>query len=302
MPAQHNKYHITSKIVAEIAGILIIIPLAPFICKYIPPVIIGGFNIDLILSILIALLFVRIMIALLKPLVLPVLIFLFGLLVYNEYNGDYGFKNVLNDYKTLTYTNWKVREEKQTDIFPEHTKLFENEADKVTRLVKSKIQPQDSVTRNFSVQHSLDYFKEYASKYSMTTRYLSLFKYINKHFNYVPDAQRDEYYATSRETILNGMGGDCDDHSILMASCLMSIGAKCRLVIVENHMYPEMYVGKKNDFDILQQAIVQLFPDQKIDRIYYHEQNGDYWINLDYTAPYPGGPYMNDHVKLVIEP
>lgn len=302
MSPQRNKYNFTSKIIAEIAGILIIIPLAPFICKYIPPVIIGSFNIDLILSILIALLFVRIMIALLKPLVLPVLIILVGLLIYNEYNGAYGFKNVINDYKTLTYTNWKVREEKQTDIFPENTGIFENEAGKVTRLVKSKIQFQDSVTRNFAVQHSLDYFREYESKYSMTARYLSLFKYINNHFNYVPDAQRDEYYATPRETILNGLGGDCDDHSILMASCLMSIGAKCRLVIVENHMYPEMYVGKKNDFDILQQAIVQLFSDQKIDRIYYHEQNGDYWINLDYTAHYPGGPYMNDHVKLVIEP
>lgn len=299
---QPGKYHNTKNIVAQVAGILIIIPLAPFICRFIPPVIIGGFNIDLILSILIALLFVRILIALVKPLVLPILIIFLGILIFNQLNGRYGFSNIVNDYKTLTYTNWNVREQKQPDILPANTTLFENEAGKVTRLVKSKIQYKDSVTRNFAVQHSLDYFREYESKYAMLTRYLSLFKYINNHFNYVPDSKRDEYYATPRETILNGLGGDCDDHSILMSSCLMSIGAQCRLVIVENHMYPELYVGNKDNFDIAQQAIVQLFSDEKINRIYYHEQNGDYWINLDYTAHYPGGPYMNDSVKLVIEP
>jgi transglutaminase-like putative cysteine protease len=72
-------------------------------------------------------------------------------------------------------------------------------------------------------------FKEYSNKFDMRTRYLSLFKYINANFNYVPDSQRDEYFATAKETINNGMGGDCDDHSILMASAMASIGAKCRL-------------------------------------------------------------------------
>ncbi|MBS1731071.1 MAG: transglutaminase domain-containing protein [Bacteroidetes bacterium] len=302
MPQQKEKYDITKSIIAQVAGLLIIIPLAPFICRYIPPVMISGFNIDLILSILISILIVRILMALVKPLVLPILLVFLGILGFNQFSGHYGFTNIFNDYKTLTYTNWTVREHKQNDILEAHSNLFENEADKVSRLVKSKIQYNDSVTRNFSVQHSLDYFKEYESKYSMLTRYLSLFKYINNHFNYVPDSQRDEYYASPRETILNGLGGDCDDHSILMASCLMSIGAQCRLVIVENHMYPELYVGNKENFEILQQAIIQLFSDQKINRLYYHESNGDYWINLDYTAHYPGGPYMNDHVKLVIEP
>ena len=53
---QPGKYHYTKNIIAQVAGILILIPLTPFICRFIPPVIIGGFNIDLILSFLIALL------------------------------------------------------------------------------------------------------------------------------------------------------------------------------------------------------------------------------------------------------
>lgn len=159
----------------------------------------------------------------------------------------------------------------------------------------------DSLVRNFAIKHSLDYFKEYRPKYGSLARYFSLFRYINVNFNYVSDPSKDEYYATARETILNGFGGDCDDHSILMANCMMDIGAKCRLVVVEGHMYPELYIGNKEQFLIAQQAIIQMFSDYRISGIYYHENNGEYWINLDYTARYPGGPYMNDKVKLVID-
>lgn len=134
----------------------------------------------------------------------------------------------------------------------------------------------------------------------MVTRQLSLFKHINENFNYVPDALRDEYFATPRETILNGLGGDCDDHSILMASAMMSIGAKCRLVVIEGHMYPELYVGSRDDYEVMQQAIVQLFRDVKVDKIFYHETNGEYWINLDYTAKHPGGHYLNNNVRYII--
>lgn len=295
-----KKYNTANEIVTYVAGVLIIIPLAPFLCRFVPPVLVVGINIDILISIIISIVLVRLLIWLVRPMVIPSLLIVLAILVFNEVSGKYGFSKVYNDYTTLTYKNWDVREQKQSDLLSVSPSIFENEADKVTRLVKAKIQPKDSVVRNFSVQHSLDFFKGYELKYNMLPRYLSLFKYINSGFKYVPDVQRDEYYATPRETILNGLGGDCDDHSILMASCLMSIGAKCRLVIVEGHMYPEMYAGNKKEFDVLQQAIIQLFNDIKIERIYYHENNGEYWINLDYTADYPGGPYMNDKVKLVI--
>ncbi len=295
-----NHYETTQKFFTTIAGILIIIPLSPFICRYILPIQVAGYNIDLILSVIIAIIIVQLLTWIIRPIILPALIVIICFLAYNEYNGNYGFSNVYNDYKTLAYKNWNVREQKQADIISINPKLFENEGGKFSRTIKSKIQYKDSMVRNFSVQHSLQYFGEYEAKYGMLTRYLSLFKYINHNFKYVPDSQRDEYYATPKETILNGLGGDCDDHSILMASCLMSIGATCRLVIVEGHMYPEMFAGDKKNFEILQQAIIQLFSNKDISKIYYHENNGEYWINLDYTADYPGGPYASDKVKLVI--
>jgi hypothetical protein len=285
-------------------AILTIIPLAPFICRFVPPIMIGSWNVDLLIAILVSIILVRIILWLVRPLVIAAFILLMGILTYNQFNNHYGFDHVINDYKSIAYQNWMVRDKKQTDALSVNPYLFGNSGNstnKTAKLIKSKVTPNDSLVRNFSVKHSLESFDEYEAKFGMVTRYLSLFKYINSHFRYVPDSQRDEYFAAPHETIENGLGGDCDDHSILMASCMMAIGAKCRLVIVEGHMYPELYVGDKAKFELYQKAIVQLFDKEQISRIYYHEHAGEYWINLDYTAHHPGGPYMNENVKVVIE-
>ena len=236
-----------------------------------------------------------------RPLIFPTLIILIGYLIYAQVKGTYGFDKVINDYKTLAFSNWQDKDQKSKDLLSINPALFEKPADKVTRRIKSKMQIGDSVVRNWAVKHSLLHFSEYQNRYGMLTRHLSLFKYINNNFKYVPDIHRDEYYASPLETIENGMGGDCDDHSILMASALMNVGARCRLVIIEGHMYPELFIGGRKEFDILQQAIVQLFSNEQITQLNFHEHNGEYWINLDYSARYPGGPYLNDKLRLIID-
>lgn len=296
-----EKYSTTKNFIAELAGILTIIPLAPFICRYIPPVMIGEWNFDLVAAVLIAVALVRVILWLVKPLIIPAFLLVFTVLTINEINDKYGFANIINDYKTLAYQNWMIREQKQPDGLSIDPRSFGNPLNKTSQLIKAKVNYTDSLVRNFSVKHSLESFDEYQSKYGMITRYLSLFQYINSRFKYVPDSQRDEYFASPRETILNGMGGDCDDHAILMASCLMSIGARCRLVIIKGHMYPELYCGNKQEYELLQQAVIQLFDKEQIDRIYYHEHANEYWINLDYSARHPGGRYLNDDVRMVID-
>jgi hypothetical protein len=287
--------------VANIAGILVVVPLTPFICRFIPPILIGELNIDLVVAFVMAVAIVRVILWLMKPMIFPALILVIIYLSYAQSIGTYGFQKVLSDYKTLAFSNWQVKDQKSKDLLSINPALFEKPSDKVTRRITSKMQIGDSLVRNWAVEHSLMHFGEYQNRYGMITRHLSLFKHINSNFKYVPDTHRDEYYATPRETIGNGMGGDCDDHSILMASALMSIGAKCRLVIIEGHMYPELYAGNKQDFDIFQQAIIQLFKKEKVREIHYHEHNGDYWINLDYSARHPGGAYLNDRLRLMIE-
>lgn len=294
-------YEGLKRFLVELLGLLTLIPLAPLINRYLPPIMAGDWNMDLVVALIIAIVLVRLMIWLFKPLIVPAFALIMGILLFNLFTHGYSFKNVVYDYKGLVMGNWITKDEKQPDLLSFRPSLFLDSRSRLANTIRNKANYQDSVVRNFAVEHSLQYFTEYYPKYRGIVRQLSLFKYINNNFNYVSDSERDEYYATPRETILNGMGGDCDDHSILMGACMEAIGARIRLVIVKNHMYPELYVGDKKEFALLQKAIQQLFAEEHIRQFNYHESNGVYWINLDYTARYPGGRYMNNDVYMVIQ-
>jgi hypothetical protein len=293
-------YWTTQKILLNLTGLLVLIPLAPYLNRYIPPLLIGDWNFDLIVALIIAFLIIRLILWAFKPLIVPALAVVIVVLVWNYFSGAYSFANVYQDYESMVQRNWVTREQKQPDVLslgPGHT---ESAMSKTVSKIRGKMDYRDSVVRNFAIQHSLDYFDDYYTKYGENARLLSLFKYIRYHFKYVPDPQRDEYFATPRETILNGLGGDCDDHAILMASCMRAIGGMTRIVLIKGHAYPELYCGDKKDFEEMKSAIVQLFSDPPVTQIYFHEYEGQYWINLDYSALYPGGPYLNNDVLAVV--
>lgn len=301
MAIDESKYSAPLKILLNVLGLLTIVMLAPYINRFIPPIVAGGWHIDLAISVIACLLLVYLLRWVFRPLIIPMFLMVCAILLINRFADRYTFSNVMNDYKGMVQGNWGAKDSKQLDILSLYPRRVESYRDKTVRGIREKINYQDSVVRNFSVKHSLDYFDEYFYKYGKITRFLSLFRYINSHFKYVLDSRRDEYFATPQETIQNGLGGDCDDHSLLMTSCMQSIGARCRIVLIKGHAYPELYCGDKNDFEIMKQAIVTLFPKPMVKEIYYHELKGEYWINLDYTARHPGGPYMNDKVYALIE-
>ena len=294
-------YTTTQNILLEIAGIITIIPLAPFLNRYVPPIMLGEWNFDLIISIIVAFVAVRLLLKMFKPLIVPALVIMIGLFVYNFFAKRYTFIDVFGDYRSVVLNNWGTKDTKQQDFTNMGSGFFNAYYDKTVRGIRSKVNYEDSLVRNYAVRHSLEYFDEYFKKYGPVVRHLSLFKHINRNFKYVSDSKRDEYFATPQETVRNGLGGDCDDHSILMVSMLLSIGARCRIVLIEGHAYPELYCGDKNEFDVTRQAILHLFKNLKIKEFHYHENEGNYWLNLDYTAHRPGGPYLNDKVYAFIE-
>jgi len=295
-----EKYGTTRKVLLVIVGILTVLPLAPLINRFIPPLMIGGWNLDLTVSILLGAVITWLVLRLFHFLLIPAVALFILVLLYNQLTHGYGFGNMIRDYRSMVANNWGRKGQKEIDLVVTPT-FFDGPLTKTVKALQSKVQYTDSVVRNFSVQHSLEFFDEYHTKYGTLVRFLSLFKYVNTHFKYVPDSERDEYFATPRETILNGLGGDCDDHAILMVSCLKSIGAHCRMILTEGHLYPELYCGDKKNFERIQQAVIHLFGDEAIDNMYYHEQDGQYWINLDYTAKYPGGPYLSETAYAIIE-
>ncbi|MFY0252864.1 transglutaminase domain-containing protein [Chitinophaga sp. 30R24] len=301
MAIDESKYTLTYRILFNLLSLLTLSLLSPYINRFIPPLVANGWHVDLLVAVLAGFLLLLLIRWIFRPLIIPVFLLICGIMIFNKYTDRYTLSNVLNDYKSMVQGNLGAKDSKQLDILSLYPRRVESYRDKTVRGMREKINFQDSVVRNFSVKHSLDYYDEYFYKYGKITRFLSLFRYINSHFKYVLDSRRDEYFATPQETIQNGLGGDCDDHSLLMTSCLQSIGARCRIVLVKGHAYPELYCGDRNDFEIMKQAIITLFPKPVVKEIYYHELKGEYWINLDYTARQPGGPYMNDKVYALIE-
>jgi hypothetical protein len=301
MSSRSIHYTATQKLLLNLTSVLVIIPLAPYINRFIPPLQIGDLNFDLVVSLILAFLITRLILWAFKPLIIPAFVIILGWLTWNLFGHKYSYSDVYQDYKSMVQRNWVTRDEKQSDVLNIQPQHIEGGMVQTVKAIRSKMDYKDSVVRNFAVEHSLQYFDDYYSKYGNTARLFSLYKYIRENFKYVPDAQRDEYFATPRETILDGLGGDCDDHAVLVASCMRAIGGITRIVLIRGHAYPELYCGDKKDFEEMKSAIVQLFNDPPVTQIYFHEYDDQYWINLDYTAMHPGGPYINNDVKAVVD-
>lgn len=285
----------------HLLAVVLVIPLAPMLNRLIPEMMIGGFNADLFTAILLSLVIVRLILWLCKPLLIPASL-LFGILILaNTFNQRYTVSSVVKEYKQLVAYNWDNRTRKEKGLYIVKPSLFDTEVERAVKGMKHQILLNDSAIRNFAVKESIAYFSDKYGEYGLTARYLSLFKYINNHFHYVPDPKKTEYYATPMETIENGIAGDCDDHTILMISALGAIGAKTRMVLTEDHVYPELYCANKKEFLQMQSAIIDLFQKDQPHGLFYREENSAYWINLDYSAPYPGGPYTNEKAYAVEE-
>lgn len=284
-----------------VVAILTIIPLAPILNRYIPPLMVGDWNFDLVVSVALAAFFTYVVLRIFHFLLIPIVVMFVGVMLYNSLTNGRGLGRVISDYQVMVKSNWGKKEQKETDLVVMPS-FFEGPLTRTVRALESKVDHRDSIVRNFAVAASLAYFDEYYPKYGAMVRTLSLFKYINNNFKYVADSQRDEYFATPKETILNGLGGDCDDHTILMVSALKAIGVHSRMVLTEGHLYPELLCGDEKDFEKISTAILNLFSRDVQGNIYYHEQEGQYWLNLDYSARYPGGPYVSEKAFAIINP
>jgi Transglutaminase-like superfamily len=301
MEESKNKRKLAWEFFLHLLGLLTIVPLAPMINRVIPPMVYGYFNADLLIAITISFLFVRFVLWLFKPLIIPSFLMVAVIFLFNMFTNTYTVSSVVKDYKNMVVTNWNNRSKKEKDLFLIKPSLFDSEVDKAVKGMKSKINQKDTLLRKFSVTNSIRYFDESYAQYGNTVRILSLFKYINQHFKYVSDPLRDEYYATPMETVEAGLAGDCDDHTILMIAALRSIGAKTRMVLSVDHVYPELFCGDKASFLRIQTAITDLFAQENFSGLYYREENGEFWLNLDYSAHYPGGPYVNNKAYAVVE-
>lgn len=214
-------------------------------------------------------------------------------LIYGSIFGNYGFESVYEDYRALVYA--MAEDPYPQDIIITKLLPFPNK----TKIVNA-IDYQNPRVRNFAVAATTRHFKDVKKyrEYRTLIQCFAAFKEINTRWNYVNDPKGRDYIASASESVAL-LSGDCDDHSVLMAACIRSIGGTPRLIHTTGHMYPEILVGNKNDLEMVHYLIKKvLFPKESKDKdIHYHiDERGQIWLNLDYTARYPGGPFMSEEI------
>jgi hypothetical protein len=207
--------------------------------------------------------------------------------------GGYGFKSVYDDYKYMMY--FMSESPNPESIIISKLLPFPNKA----KIIKA-IEFENPKVRNFAIMATTKHFKDVRgfNEYSTIIQCFAVFKEINSRWNYVSDPKGKDYIAEASESI-QYLSGDCDDHSILMAACVKSIGGTPRLIHADGHIYPELLIGSKKDFERVNYIIKEvLFKEEAKNKIinYHIDEYHQIWLNLDYTAKYPGGPFLNGEI------
>ncbi len=279
-------------IIIFILNILITIPI--FIIAHQNLVVLEWANhFDRIFLFIIILFIIQLLLRALRRVTLISVIIYFILLLFGTLSGKYGFKSVFEDYRSMVYT--MSEDPYPQDIIISKLLPFPNKSK-----ILDAVEYQNPKIRNFAIMATSKHFREVKGYHDLHTiiQSFAVFKEINSRWNYVSDPKGRDYIAKATES-LQYLSGDCDDHSIFMVSCIKSIGGTTRLIHTKGHIYPELYIGTQKDLEQINYAIKKvLFPtESKNQTINYHiDERGNIWLNLDYTAKYPGGPFMNEEI------
>jgi len=279
-------------IIIFVLNILITIPI--FIIAHQNLVVLDWANhFDRVLLFIVILAVIQLLLRALRRVTLISVILYFILLLFGTLSGKYGFQSVFEDYRSMVYT--MSEDPYPQDIIISKLLPFPNKSK-----ILDAIEYQNPRIRNFAIMATSKHFRDVKGYYEIHTiiQSFAVFKEINSRWNYVSDPKGRDYIAKATES-LQYLSGDCDDHSVFMAACIKSIGGTTRLIHTKGHIYPELYIGTQKDLEQINYAVKKvLFPaESKNQTLNYHiDERGDVWLNLDYTAKYPGGPFMNEEI------
>ena len=250
-------------------------------------------NIDRVILFIAMVVIIQIILRFLRTIIIFCIVLYVLVLAYGSTIGNYGFNNVYEDYNSIMYT--MSDNPYPQDIIIAKLLPFPNKSK-----IINAIEYENSKIRNFAVMATTKHFKNIKgySDYRTIIQCFAVFKEINSRWNYVSDPKAHDYIATATESLLY-FSGDCDDHSILMAASIRAIGGTPRLIHTKGHIYPEILIGSQADLEKVNFLIKNvLFPiESKDKKLFYHvDERGQIWMNLDYKAKYPGGPFMSEEI------
>lgn len=128
----------------------------------------------------------------------------------------------------------------------------------------------------------------------------NIYSYLREKWKYVNDPADEEFLAYASESISRcNLTGDCDDFSVLMASCILAVkGTACINIASKDHgahAFTEVDVSNFSQ-DEVDRTVKEYFGerfDVDIPLLYRHD--GEHvWLILDWFSSYPGGKYWKD--------
>lgn len=258
------------------------------------------YHLDRIGLFLVIVLLLILILRLFRTLITLGFIALSGWLAYGSFTGKYGFENLYNDARAYFYS-FQNDANKETLAIAEQKEALPNQ-----QQLLDAIDYNNPTVRNFAVAATNEFFRDEQQANFDSRKQIqcfAVFKKINSRWNYVDDPQNSEYFAKASESA-KLLAGDCDDHAVLMAAAIKVIGGRPRLVHTTAHIYPELFIGSKNDLERINYLIKEkLFPAESKGRdLHYHEDKDGIWLNLDYTQHYPGGDFMAEPVLGILYP
>jgi len=251
------------------------------------------YHIDRILIFVTMVVAIQLVLRLLKTVLIVCIALYILALVYGSLFGNYGFNSVYDDYRSMVYT--MADDPNPQDIIISKLLPFPNKSQ-----IIDAVDYNNPQVRNFALMATTKHFRDVKaySKERVMKQCFAVFKEIRNRWNYVNDPKGREYIAYASESVQH-FSGDCDDHAILMAACIRAVGGTPRIIHTGGHLYPEMLVGTKADLETANYLIKEvLFVEESRGKeIHYHiDERGQVWLNLDYTARFPGGPFMSEEI------
>lgn len=250
-------------------------------------------HLDRIFLFIFIIIIIQLLLRLVKTIIILIIFLYLISLLMGTLFGNYGFNRVFEDYRYMIYS-MKENPNPQ-DLIISKLLPFPNKS-KIIDAVDFK----NPKVRNFALSATSKHFKNVkkSGEIRIMIQCFAVFKEIRNNWNYVNDPKGSEYIADASES-LQHFSGDCDDHAILMAACIKAIGGTPRIIHTGGHLYPEMLIGSQKDLETATYFIKEILfsTESKNEQIHYHiDERGKIWLNLDYTATYPGGKFMSEEI------
>lgn len=281
------------RIIFGVLAYLLLIPFAFITFRYIPNAH-WPWNLDRILLFLALVALITFVLRKRKIIVAVLWLLLLAFPTVGSIINGYGFRLLYKDYKEMVYG---IFTEPEPDSTPRDLRPFPHK----TKYIQA-VDYYNPEVRNYAVSLTADdSLKKYITEYHEYRRLIqcfAVFRDVNRRWNYVNDPLGQEYLVKASDN-LGVFSGDCDDHSIMMAAAIMSIGGTMRLVHTTEHVYPEILIGDKDNLEDINYIVKQVMfkAESEGKRLHYHIDNQkQIWLNLDYTARYPGGEFMESEI------